>query len=162
MKRYLNSVAAGAIFALAALGTTALAIQIAGRTSTDQRNIVQVGIAAVSTDQNVTATPSGTQVTSYQITAGATFVTTSTVGPDGVKMPSITGIGPPTNLDAAMNIIIVNNTANSINVFPFLATDVIVSNGVAAAAGAPLVVTTLKNADCWGSTVLGRWYCTVG
>jgi len=48
------------------------------------------------------------------------------------------------------------------NVFSFAATDVIVSNGTAGGAGAALAIATLKSADCWASTALGRWYCTVG
>jgi hypothetical protein len=162
MKRFLNSAASGAIFALAALATAAMALQIAGRDSGQSRNIFQVGMAAISTDLGVTATPSGTQANSYQITAGFTLVTTvATIG-DGVKMPSITNIGAPSNLDTSLNVIVVNNTANSMNVFPFLATDVIVSNGTAAGAGAALAVPALKNADCWSATSTGRWYCTVG
>jgi len=162
MKRFLNSAACGMIFALAALATTATALVIAGRDSGQNRNIFQVGIAAVTPEQGITATPSGTQATSYQLSAGISFVTTvATIG-DGVRLPSITAIGPPTSLDGAINIIVVNNTANSMNVFPFLATDVIVSNGTAGGAGAALAVAALKNVDCWANTALGRWYCTVG
>ena len=162
MKRFLNSAAAGAIFALAALATSATALVISGRISQNNREIFQVGIAAVTPEQGITATASGTQATSYQLSAGVSFVTTvATIG-DGVRLPSITAIGPPTNLDGSLNVIVVNNTANSMNIFPFAATDVIVSAGVAGAAGAALAVGTLKNADCWASTALGRWYCTVG
>src|SRR6516162_5234591 len=162
MKRFLNSAAAGAIFALAALATTATALVVTGRISANNREIFQVGIAAVTPEQGITATASGTQATSYQLSAGVSFVTTvATIG-DGVRLPSITAIGPPTNLDGSLNVIVVNNTANSMNVFPFLATDVIVSNGVAAGAGAALAIAALKSADCWASTALGRWYCTVG
>jgi len=162
MKRFLNSAAAGAIFALAALATSATALVISGRISQNNREIFQVGIAAVTPEQGITATASGTQATSYQLSAGVSFVTTvATIG-DGVRLPSITAIGPPTNLDGAINVIVVNNTANSMNIFPFAATDVIVSNGVAAGAGAALAIAALKSADCWASTALGRWYCTVG
>jgi hypothetical protein len=162
MKRYLNSAVCGAAFGLAACLVPALALTVLGRDSGQQRNIFQVGIAAVTPEQGITATPSGTQATSYQLTAGVSFVTTvATIG-DGVKLPSITAIGAPTNLDGAINIVVVNNTANSMSLFPFLATDVIVSNGAAAGAGAALAVGALKNADCWANTALGRWYCTVG
>ena len=162
MKRFLNSAASGMIFALAAVVTTATALVVSGRITTNQREIFQVGIQAMTPEQGITATPSGTQVTSYQLSAGVSFVTTvATIG-DGVRLPSITAIGPPTNLDGAINVIVVNNTANSMNVFPFLATDVIVSNGTAAGAGAALAIAALKSADCWASTALGRWYCTVG
>jgi hypothetical protein len=162
MKRYLRAAAAGAIFGLAAMLVPALSVTILGRDTTNYRNIMQAGISALTPEHGVTATPSGTQATSYQLTAGISFVTTvATIG-DGVKLPSITAIGAPTNLDGALNVIVVNNTANSMNVFPFLATDVIVSNGTAAGAGAALAVAALKNADCWANTALGRWYCTVG
>jgi len=162
MNGYLRSAAYGAIFALAAFATTATALVIAGRVSTNNRDMFQVGIQAVTPEQGITATPSGTQVTSYQLSAGVSFVTTvATIG-DGVKLPSITQLGSPTSLDGAINVVVVNNTANSMNVFPFLATDVIVSNGTAGGAGAALAVAALKNADCWASTSLGRWYCTVG
>jgi hypothetical protein len=162
MKRFLNSVASGVAFALAALITSALALTILGRESSNYRNIQQAGISAVSTDQGVTATPSGTQVNSYQITAGFTTVTTvATIG-DGVKLPSLTNLYSPSNLDASLNVIIVNNSGNSMNVFPFAATDVIVSGGAAAGAGAAMAVGALRNADCWSSATLGRWYCTIG
>ena len=162
MKRFLNSAAAGVIFALAAVVTTSMALTIAGRVSVNNRDIFQVGIQAATPEQGITATPSGTQANSYQLTAGVSFVTTVATIADGVKLPSITAIGPPTNLDGSINVIVVNNTANSMNVFPFLATDVIVSNGTAGGAGAALAIAALKSADCWASTALGRWYCTVG
>jgi hypothetical protein len=162
MKRLLNSALSGAVFALAVLVTAALALQITGRDSTNQRVIWQSGIQAVSTELGITATASGTQATSYQLSAGFSLVTTvATIG-DGVKLPSITGIGAPSNVDASLNVVVVNNTANSMNIFPFAATDVIVSNGAAGGAGAALAVGALKNADCWSATSTGRWYCTVG
>ena len=162
MKRYLQSAAAGVVFALAVFATSAMAVVLLGRTSVDSRNINQVGIAAVTPEQGITATPSGTQATSYQLTAGVSFVTTVATIADGVKLPSITSLFSPTSLDGAINVVVVNNSGNSMSLFPFLATDVIVSNGAAAGAGAALAVPALKNADCWASTALNRWYCTVG
>ena len=47
MKRFLNSAACGVIFALAVLATSAAALVISGRISTNNREIFQVGIAAV-------------------------------------------------------------------------------------------------------------------
>ena len=70
MNGYLRSAAYGAIFALAAFATTATALVIAGRVSTNNRDMFQVGIQAVTPEQGITATPSGTQVTSYQLSAG--------------------------------------------------------------------------------------------
>jgi len=164
MKRLLNlGVRGGIVLGLVGvLASAALALTISGRDTSQQRSISQVGIRALSTDLGVTATASGTQVNSYQITAGFTLVTTvATIG-DSVKMPSITALGAPTNVDAALNIIIVNNTANSMNVFPFAATDVIVSGGAAASAGAAMAVAALKSASCWSATSTGRWYCIIG
>jgi hypothetical protein len=161
MKRFLNSAAAGAIFALAALATTAFALQVSGRNTERYRSIDQVGINALSTDLNVTATPSGTQVNSYQITAGMTYVSTVTTIGDAVKMPSTTSFFSPTNIDAALNIIIVNSTANSMNVFPFAATEIMNTNGVASGAGAAMAIAAGKYADCWSVSV-GKWYCSVG
>jgi hypothetical protein len=163
MKRFLNSAASGVIFALAALATTAFALQISGRNSERQRSIDQVGINALSTDVGVTATPSGTQANSYQVTAGFTYVSVvATIG-DAIKMPSTTSFFPPTNVDAALNIIIVNGTANSMNIFPFLATEVMNKGGVASAPGALMALAAGQMADCWSTTFApGKWYCQVG
>jgi hypothetical protein len=59
-------------------------------------------------------------------------------------------------------MVIVNNTANTVGVFPFLATEVIVNNGSAGGAGAVLALPTLKTMECWSATGSGRWYCTIG
>jgi hypothetical protein len=161
MKRFLNSAVCGAIFGLAALATAALALQISGRNTDRYRSIDQVGIGAYSTDLNVTATPSGTQANSYQITAGMTYVTTvATIG-DAVRMPSTTAFFSPTNIDAALNIEIINGTANSMNVFPFAATEIMNTNGVASAPGALMAIAAGKAADCWSVSV-GKWYCSIG
>jgi hypothetical protein len=163
MKRLLKSTLSGVVFALAALATVAFAVTLTGRETTQQRSIFQIGMAAVTPETGITATPSGTQVTAYQLTAGVSQVTTvATIG-DAVKLPSL-ALGPPTNLDGALNVIVINNTANSMNMFPFAATDVIVSTtaGTAGGAGAAMAVAALKMADCWSITGSGRWYCSVG
>lgn len=164
MKRYLNSAACGVIFALAVSATAALALAVSGRNTDRYRSIDQVGIAAMSNEIGITATPAGTQANSYQLTAGASYVSTvATIG-DSVKMPSTTSIFSPTNIDASLNIIIVNGTANSMNVFPFLATDIMNVGGVASGAGAAMAIAAGKQADCWSFNVagVGKWYCSVG
>lgn len=164
MNRFLKSAASGAIFALAAVATAAVALQISGRNTDRYRAIDQVGIAAMSNEIGITATASGTQVNSYQLTAGVSYVSTvATIG-DSVKMPSTTALGAPTNLDGSMNIVIINGTANSMNVFPFLATDIMNTNGTASGAGASMAIAAGKQADCWSVNVagVGKWYCSVG
>lgn len=164
MKRYLNSAVIGASFALAFV--TVLSIQAAfgwvirGRDSEGANNIVQTGIPAISVEQGITATPTGTQATSYQLTAGLSQVTTSTTGPDGVRLPSVTNLYSPSNLDGSLTIVVANHTANAINLFPFEATTLIVSGGVAGAAGAAVSIPTNKVANCY-SVSTGRWYCQV-
>jgi hypothetical protein len=162
MKRFLNSAASGAIFALAAMATMAFAVTLTGRNSDRYRSIDQVGMNAVFPELGITATPSGTQVNSYQLTAGVSLVSTVATTGDGVKLPSTTAFGAPTNLDASLNVVVANNgAAVSMNLFPFAATDIIISNGVAGGAGAALVVAKLKSADCWSFST-GIWFCTVG
>jgi hypothetical protein len=162
MKRFLNAAAMGAIFGLAALLSSALALSVVGRNSTDNRNILQAGLFALSTDLGVTATASGTQANSYQLTAGFTSVTTVTTIGDSVKLPSIQTLYSPSNLDASLNVVIANTTGNAMNVWPFLTTDAITGNGAAGAAGAVMAIAANKTAICWASTAQARWYCVVG
>ena len=160
MKRLLNSAAIGVICGI--VMSAAFALTISGRDSANRNAIWQNGISALSTELGITATASGTQATSYQLSAGFSLVTTvATIG-DGVRLPSITNIGAPSNVDASLNVIVVNDTANAMNVFPFLATDIIVSNGAVGGAGGALSVTARKQIDCWSATSTGRWYCTQG
>lgn len=164
MKRLFNSAAAGAMFALAFTAVlsfeAAFGWPIRGRDSENAYNIVQSGIPALSVEQGITATPTGTQATSYQLTAGLSQVTTSTAGPDGVRLPSVTQLQSPTNLDASLTMVVANHTANAINLFPFEATTLIVSGGVAGGAGAAVSIPTNKVASCY-SVSTGRWYCQV-
>ena len=164
MKRLLSSALSGMVFALAAFATVALAVTLSGRDTNLSRSISQVGMAAVTPETGITATPSGTQVTSYQLTAGVSQVTTVATIADGVRLPSLTQLGAPTNLDASLNVVVINNAANSLNMFPFTSTDVIVNvtAGTAGGAGAALAVPALKRADCWSISSTARWYCTIG
>ena len=162
IKRLLSSAAVGACFALGLLAVfqAASGWPIRGRDSEGAYNIVQSGIPATSVEQGITATPTGTQANSYQLSAGVSQVTTSTVGPDGVKLPSVSSLYSPTSLDAALAMVIANHTANAINLFPFEATTVIVSGGVAGGAGAAVSIPSNKVASCY-SVSTGRWYCQV-
>ena len=162
MKRFLSSIAAGVVIAVAVATAASFALTVLGRNSQDYRNIHQVGIQAASTDLSITATASGTIATAYQLTAGVSYVTTVATTGDAVKLPSTTALGAPTNLDASLHMVVMNNgAAVSMNLFPFAATDVIISNGVAGGAGAALAVAKLKMADCW-SVSTGVWFCVVG
>jgi hypothetical protein len=163
MKRLLNSALSGVVFALAVLATAALAVTLTGRESSQSRAIYQAGMFAVTPEAGITATPSGTITTAFQLGAGVSQVTTvATIG-DAVKLPSMAP-GAPTSLDGSLNVVIINNTANSMNVFPFAATDVIVNTtaGTAGGAGAAIAVAALKMADCWSIAGSGRWYCSIG
>ena len=162
MKRFLNSQAGGLIWLVAALISLQAAFgwPIRGRDSEGAYNIVQTGIPATSVEQGITATPSGTIATAYQLSAGVSQVTTvATIG-DAVKLPSVSNLYSPTNLDGSLAMVVANHTANSMNLFPFEATTVIVSGGVAAGAGAALAIPSNKMASCY-SVSTGRWYCQV-
>jgi len=158
LKRLFNSAAAGLVFALAALVTGAFALSITGRDSQFQRSILQAGIPAVSTELAITASTTQTLAGAYQLSAGFSQVGTASSN-DAVKLPSLTALGSPSNLDASLNMVIANNTANSITVFPFASTDVIVVGNTALGAGAAFTLTTLKVMECWSASS-GRWYCT--
>jgi hypothetical protein len=163
-KRLTSSFLRGAAFGIGI--ATMLSIQAAlawvihGRNSEGANEIIQTGISASSVEQAITATPSGTILTSYQLSAGVSQVTTvATIG-DGVKMPSVTALGPPTNLDASLNMIVINHTSNSLNIWPFASSDVFVSGGSALGAGAALALPSNKVASCY-SVSIGRWYCQI-
>ena len=162
MKQYLRAAAAGAIFGLAAMLVPALAVTLLGRDTANYRNIGQVGIAATSTDNNVTATPSGTIATAYQVTQGFTYVgTVATIG-DAIKLPSTLTFFSPTNIDASMTVYITNHTANSMNVFPFSASEGISNAGTALANGAALAVAAHNSVQCTSSSAAARWFCIIG
>lgn len=140
--------------------SAAVALSITGRETQFQRSILQAGIPAVSTDLAITASTTQTLAGAYQLSAGFSQVTTANSN-DAVKLPSLTALGSPSNVDAALNMTIANNTANTVGVFPFASTDIIVNNGSAGSAGAVLGLPTLKTMECWSASS-GRWYCTIG
>lgn len=154
----LRAIVAGLCFAVSA----ALALSITGRDTQFQRSVLQSGISAMTPELSITATPSGSQTTSYQLSAGVSQVVTVASSGDGVRLVSTTALGAPTNVDASLNMIVINaHASNAVNMFPFASTDVIVNNGSAGGAGAALSIPALKNADCW-SVSTGKWYCTIG
>lgn len=164
MKRYLDTAAKGALFALGFIAVLSLQSAfgwvIHGRNSEGANDIVQTGIPATSVEQGITATPSGTQLNAYQLTAGVNQVTTvATIG-DAVRLPSVSALYSPTSLDGSLAIVTANHTGNSMNMFPFEATTVIVSGGTALGAGAALAIPANKVASCY-SVSTGRWYCQV-
>ena len=159
LRKAIRSVCYGSVFGVSLLMTAAFALQITGRNSDNQRSIFQAGIAASSTELGITASTTQTQVGAYQLSAGLSQITTANSA-DAVKLPSLSNLGSPSNLDAALNVVIINNTANTVQLFPFSSTDVIVSGGSAAGAGASKNIPTLTTADCW-SVSTGRWYCQI-
>jgi hypothetical protein len=161
LKRVLKAILTGAACAVGFVMTAALALSITGRDTAYQRTILQVGIPAVSNELGITASTTQTLVGAYQLSAGFSQITTANAS-DAVKLPNMSSLGPPTNIDGSLNVVIANNTANSVQVFPNLSTDVIVSNGSAGGAGAAFTLTTLKTLECWAATASGRWYCTMG
>lgn len=161
MKRFLNSASLIALGFVAVLALeAAYGWPIRGRDSEGAYNIVQSGIPATSVEQGITATPSGTLATSYQLSAGVSQVTTvATIG-DSVKLPSVSNLYSPSNLDGSLAMVVANHTGNSMNLFPNESTTVIVSGGTALGAGAALAIPSNKMASCY-SVSTGRWYCQV-
>jgi hypothetical protein len=163
LKNLARAAAWGLIAALAFLATAALAINISGRDTQYNRSILQMGILGIAGDLNVTATPSGTITTSYQITAGITEVVTIATTGDSIKLPNMalfTSGTPGHSLD----IIVANHHAtNAVGLFPFASAEVIVNNGSAGAAGAALSIPALKTAECYSVPgTVNTWFCQIG
>jgi hypothetical protein len=160
MKRTLHAVWYGAVFAVSVMLTSAFALTITGRNSENARSIFQTGIPAISREDGIVASTTQTLAGAYQLTAGMSIVATANVN-DAVKLPSSLQ-GPGGNGPYAIQVAIVNNAANSINVFPFASTDVIVtSSGVGSAGAALALPTTTKAMECW-AIADGRYYCQLG
>lgn len=141
----------------------ALALTISGRNSENRNSIFQLGILAISNDLAVTAVPSGSITTAYQITAGLTEVVTVASAGDAVKLPNMAAF--TTSAPAHSNdIIVVNHHAsNAINMFPFASAEVIVNNGAAGSAGAALSIPALKSAECYAvAGTTNTWFCQIG
>lgn len=153
-----------ALFALALILVTgaAAALQISGRNSEHNLQILQMGIQAISREEAITAVPSGTITTAYQLTAGMSQVTVVASAGDAVKLPATALVPITVGPKAGLVMTIVNaHPTNAVNIFPNLSTDVITNNGASAAAGAALSLPALKVAECF-APVDGSWFCQIG
>lgn len=129
LKRILATIAA---MLTASVVTYAASINITGTNSEWRFSIFQMGIPRITRDESITATPSGTQITSYQLTAGLNYVTTVASSGDGVRLQNtISSQGSPSG--GGLQVVIINASANPLNVFPFSATDTINAGGAGAA-----------------------------
>lgn len=159
IKRTLNAVWFGAVFGASLMLSAALALTVTGRNSENRQSIFQMGIQAMSVETGITASTTQSQVGAYQLSAGVSQITTANAN-DAVKLPSLSALGSPSNVDASLNVTVINNTAGNITLYPFAATDVIVMGGTAAGAGALKTLATLTTTECWSISTTGRWYCT--
>lgn len=161
LKRTLNAVWYGAVFAVSMALTTAFALTITGRNSDNKNAIFQYGIPSISRENGITATPTPAIATAYQLTAGVSEVTTIATTGDAVKLPSTIYLTAP-NSPAALNVIVINsNASNAVAVFPFAAGDTIVKSGAAGTPGASVSVPALTTLECFAFTDT-KWYCQTG
>lgn len=118
-------IAASLALALSGALGYAASIQITGTNSASKNQIFQMGIPRITRDEGITATPSGSITTSYQLTAGLNQVVTIASTGDGVKLPITTG--PSGGTAGGGLLIIVNNAhaSNAVNIFPNQAADTI-------------------------------------
>ena len=150
--------ALGLFFASLLSAAFAASVQITGRNSEQRNSIFQMGIPALTRDEAITATAAGTQVNSYQLTAGLSQITVVASGNDSVKLPSTTYTPIIPGAPYGINVVIVNQSANTLGIFPFLSTDTINGGG----AGAIFTGTTTgKVADCF-VVADGKWWCQIG
>lgn len=133
---------------LVVAATLAQSLNITGQNTEYRNSIFQVGVLRISRDEAVTATPSGTITTSYALSAGLTQVTTVATAADSVKLPLTTG-----QQGGGLVYIVVNATANAMNVFPAQAADTInaLSGGTAFSVAAGKTVMFVVASD-------GKWY----
>lgn len=153
LKRILATLAA-----VVCAGTFALAasITITGTNSEWRNSIFQMGIPRITRDESITATPSGSITTSYQLTAGISYITTVASSGDGVKLPStIASTGSPAG--GGLMMVIVNGAAsNATNIFPFAAADTI----NAGSGGAAYSLAAGKTAICFAG-LDAKWFCVL-
>lgn len=148
-----------ALAAVAVTGALALAasLNITGTNNEFKNSIFQVGVLRISRDETITATPSGSITTAYQLTAGLSVVTTSASSGDAVKLPITTPTGGSVPAGGGLVMIIVNGAAsNAINIFPYQAADII----NAGSAGASYSLAAGKTAICVAG-LDGHWYCVL-
>lgn len=153
MKRLLAALAA--ILCAGALAYAA-PLTITGTNSEFKNSIFWVGVPRISRDESITATPSGTISTAYQLSAGISYVTTVATAGDAVKFPPTTGAQYGGQSGGGLQMVIINATANSMNIFPFQASDTInaLSGGAAYALANGKTVTCFVGID-------GKWYCNL-
>lgn len=110
MKSFRTLVAGALLGAVGMFAGAAFALTMTGTNSENNRSIFEVGFLRIARDTAITATPSGTQGTSYQLTTGLNRIATVASGNDGVKLPACTG---------GLVVVVSNQAAsNSANVFP--------------------------------------------
>lgn len=101
----------------------------------------------LSADVAITANPGGGQANAYPLTKGINRIAVVAAAGDSVKLPAATvqNLGQLTSM-----VVVINDTANSAQVFPSAATETI--NGAASVALAAGKVATYYTAG------LGRWF----
>lgn len=103
----------------------------------------QLGYPTTSSENSIIATGSGTQTSSYRITAHISRVTSVVTGADGITLPSAL---------PGKSYVVINSGGNSMTVFGN-GTDTI--NGTAGATGVAQSNTTIKIYFC---PIMGAWF----
>lgn len=158
MKRILERLLAPVLAAALAASVVAIAspLNITGTNTENRASIFQMGVPRITRDESITATASGSISTSYQLTAGISYITTVASSGDSVKLPITTpgGTGP---VGGGLQMVIINAAAsNSLNIFPFQAADTI--NAISA--GSAYALAAGKTAICYVG-IDGKWFCVV-
>lgn len=128
----------------AALAQTVLPPFIGGTQDFGKDSIDYIGIQRVAANTALTATAAGTITTSQVLNRGYSHFSTVASANDSAKLPTLTG---------SVMIIVTNNTANSMRIFPDSATSTI--NAIAA--GTQFDLTAQKTAIFIQSTQ-GKWF----
>lgn len=107
----LKATVVGALFgAVGMFAGAAFALTMTGTNSENNRSIFEVGFLRIARDTAITATASGNQSTSYQLTTGLNRIATVASGNDSVKLPACTG---------GIMVVVSNQAAsNTANVYP--------------------------------------------
>lgn len=122
-------------------------VAISGTRSTEQNQKEKVGFLMASVEDGITATPSGTQSTSYQLTSQINRISVCATGADGVKLPLA---------EPGMAVTVINDGAAAAQVF---GTSPDTIDGVATATGVAL--TNAKRATFF-CVVAGKWQSMLG
>ncbi len=141
-------------FALAAMACSTWAIAqttlppyITGTDQTNAQQIEHIGILRMARVDTLTATASGTLANSAVLTRGMNVVATVASSGDSFTLPTLTG---------SVQIVVVNGTATSLNVFPNVSTGKI-DNGSAGAA----VAVAANKMRIFTQGADGLWYSIV-